>query len=267
MKIYPFDERFFQASGELFPEEIFGDPWIAYHGTSGNRAASIETNGLAWPGEIVGKEEVAKVVQVFKNMRWCGVHTGGLPVLEPFTLLHDFGETKAKPIYLAEMSLRAFTYATKDFAGGETCRALRFCFADLQCYLNSEDIRTKHLRGEGRLWDGSTDDVAAVDLKWLRNELEALISVYERCREAIEVHQAGIVYAVRFQRSDLEHLRLHNSMGIKATCRIDPVKIVAKVVIPVGAKGPQFPSQPVRKRFMSKLDDASTLLGALTHER
>lgn len=260
---FSFDQAAFLDTGELFPRDVWSDPWVAYHGTSSSRSLAIESNGLEWPHNLITREHVEKVVEIFRVMNWSGVSHGGLPVLEPFSLQCDFGACAAKPIYLAEVSFRAFTFAMKDFAGGETARAMRYSLDDLHHYLESSEIRQEHALGRGRRFDLPNTVKGPVDMEWLRAELAALALVHQLCKKFHEEHESGVVYAVRLDDDDLESLDLRGSMGIRAFRKIEPDKIVAKVLIPADAKKPFILPDNVRKRHFARLQNPDCLLGRL----
>jgi hypothetical protein len=50
-----------------------------------------------------------------------------------------------KPCFFAETSFRALLYSGQDFAGGETARAVRKAFADLDRYLDDSPFRRREL--------------------------------------------------------------------------------------------------------------------------
>jgi hypothetical protein len=260
---FAYDQASIEEHGELFPEEIFADPWIAFHGTSGARANAIESNGLRWPAELISKKDVEFVVEIFRAIDWAGLSKGGLPVLEPFSLNHDFRGNESKPTYLAEYSVRAMTYASHDFAGGETCRALRYAFNDLQSYLDSVEVRRAHATGQGRRMSTSSRGSETVDMVWLRQKLSECAKSRRICESAFAKHTFGVVYAVQFDPIDLTQLGIRKSMGIEFRGVIAPCKLVAKVSIPNNAKSPLVIHEGVRDRYLKRLADSSTLLGRL----
>jgi hypothetical protein len=263
IKLIPFDQTRLHEHGELFPDDIVDDPWIAYHGTSSSRCDAIESKGLEWPGDVVTREQVARVVDIFRAMNWCGLHNGGLPVLEPFSLQHDFGDSSVKPVYLAEYSLRALTFAKKDFAGGETCRALRYALSDLNTYSVSDAVRAEHLLGRGRRFDSPPETGSPVDCDWLRRELKDLEPVRMTCCKEYDAYSHGIVYAVRFEESDLDSLVLHNPMGIKSFRRIEPTRLIAKVIIPEDAEESLDMPETARERYLARLCSPNSMLSRL----
>lgn len=135
-------------SGECpFPEDISDDLWVVYHGTSNHVEEKIEKHGFMWQSELYSKSEVSKVIEIFDRLHWVGTDMGGLVVLATYTQ-YDFerGDSEGtKPIYFAETPFRGMLYASLDWAGGETTRALRHAFRDLDRYLNSEEFRRKEM--------------------------------------------------------------------------------------------------------------------------
>lgn len=259
-----YDVKAVAEQGELFPEVIAHDPWVAFHGTSGAREQSIEATGLEWSGDFVSKVDVERVVGVFTTIGWAGRSNGGLPVLAPFGLVHDFGEKSKKPIYLAEYSLRAHLFATRDFAGGETARALRYALRDLNEYVESASVRTEHAAGRGRLGAAPDRVQGGVDIAWLRKQLIHLASVREICERALLDHRHGVVYAVRLVKENLDDIAYDNSMGIKVWDRIAPSQLIGKVVIPPNARTPSNMPDTVRDRFLDRLADPHSLIGFLS---
>lgn len=227
--------------------------WIAYHGTSSVFEQDIDETGLQWDANTASKAEVKSVVDIFEKMSWAGNHQGGLSVLRAYSLNHDFANPDTKPIFLAESSVRALTFATHDFAGGETARALRFCFEDLHQYLLSPTLRQEH---RSELWSRVTslfgipipheleilphtgvriEHFCALwvfflangvplealgaqpqqpDLGWLQTELTRHADLERRCVAAHAEHEFGVVYAVKFSESDLASLEYHRTAAL-----------------------------------------------------
>jgi hypothetical protein len=259
MQIVAFDEARFRVSLELFPEGVARDSWTAYHGTHGAAEPAIDAEGFSWRPVSYSRQEVESVVELFKRLGWAGIHGGGLPVLLPFSLGHDFGDHAVKPTYFAECSARAALYATADYAGGETARALRYALDDLQQYLHSPEIRAKHqasVQREGGLVYTFGGAIRPVHMRMeeLATELQCFASLRERCHAPLRMHAHGVVYAVRFSQEDADRLEHHVSMGLKARGLIHPSKIVAKVRIPStfshSIKSPDYSTWPIRRGLL-----------------
>jgi len=145
MEVYEFDRELVRGKAQVFPDKICDDLWIVYHGTSSIAEDDIDRTGFKWMPSIANRSEVENVVNIFDAMSWAGKSGGGYSVLKPFSLDHDFSLSDRKPIFFAESCYRAFLYATRDFAGGETARAMRLAITDLHEYLTSVDLRHSHM--------------------------------------------------------------------------------------------------------------------------
>jgi hypothetical protein len=208
----------------LFPEQIEQDYWVAYHRSSSIFEEQIDTDGLRWSPTVCSKSEVEEIAYAFETMGWAGVSGGGFVVLDPFTLSADFGSSEQKPIYLREHSLLPLTYTTRDFAGGESARAIRCAIADFEQYLNDSETRHQHARHRERNYGEFRD----VDLDWLSGQIRSFRDLYEQCRDALEQHKYGVIYAVRFCREDLRLPSYSSSIGIHCFFDIGPERLVAK---------------------------------------
>ena len=232
---YTFDKELLNNKTQLFPDAICDDPWVLYHGTSNLAEMCIEEGGIFRAEDNIQKEDVEKVVNIYKVLNWCGVDQGGLAVLEPFSLLHDFSEKNVGAIYMAETSYRALLYATYDFAGGEVARALRKAINDIDRYFSEPKLRYEHLDMLKMEYE-QTGKVGmpqeCIDMFWLESELRCLESIRRKSKAPQEQYAYGIVYAVRFNENDCQNLRYHQSMGVIASGTIRPEKMVAKVLIP-----------------------------------
>jgi len=246
IKEIPFNPDTYSATAELFSESISKDDWIVYHGTSSVYERDIERSGFHPSTNIASKEEVQEVVSVFKKMKWCGNHGGGLSVLEIFSLDHDLADPKGKPIFFAESSYWASLYAMRNFSGGECARALRYALNDLQKYLESTAMREEHnkqLRSKFKYIKYDEEQyrkaVSPVDLQWLKHEMGAFQTLLQSCHVPYDNHTHGVVYSVKFSKDDLgPSLEYDSSMGIKSFTPVSPEHIVAKVKVPLDFQRP-----------------------------
>ena len=221
----------------LFESDIDQDPWVHYHATSSLYEDRIDAEGLRWTSNVFSAANILDVIRVFRSMNWCGVHTDGYAVLHPFSLLGDFQGKDFKPIYFREDSLHSLLYAERDFAGGESARALRYAIRDLERYLAEESVRAQHLHKQrcnaiSLASQGAVPGrVVRVDLDWLEEKIKRLRPLRERCDALKENYEHGVVYAVRFARKDIPALSYSNYMGLRCYAPIPPEKIVGKVRI------------------------------------
>ncbi len=239
---YEFDPSLLNEKVQLFPDEIENDPWVVYHGTSNIFEPNIDEYGFQWESSMATKEEVSNVVDIFTEMNWGGNDRGALAVLKPFSLEHDFALGNSKPIYFAESSYRAMLYATHDFAGGETARALRKCIYELETYLHDQNIRDADMEYKMMEYNQLLSlnakagmRPAEIDLKWLESKVEKLSELKNRCANVHLQSEYGVVYAVKFTQKDIDeksNFDYHASMGLKVFSRIPREKIVGKIYIP-----------------------------------
>ena len=150
---FPFDIDALKQGEDLFPSAIADDPWIAYHGTSGRNARSIEQNGLQGSMGALARKDLEAVAAVFDAMSWHGEIHDRYSVLKPWSL--EFDRARGPKIFLAESSVRAALYATQSCAGGEAMRAGRFCLADLERYIADPEIRRRHRRKRKQIAQGT----------------------------------------------------------------------------------------------------------------
>jgi hypothetical protein len=236
-----FDSNRVADSGNIFPDEIEGDLWTMFHGSSQFNAESIERDGFSFSHDVVSRDQVQRVTAIFEKMKWAGENSAGYSVLKPFSEDYDFGHDERSLLFFAETSFRALLYATRDFAGGEKLRALRYALLDLKSYLHDSQVREKHQNTMEASFRRLTylnahpstleeKRPVVVDLEWLGNELTGMRHIYEIADCALQRHNGGVVYALRIAPTDLEGLRWNSFMGIEADRPIPASKIISKVV-------------------------------------
>ncbi len=242
MLTYAFDPELLNEKTQLFPDEIENDPWVVYHGTSSLFEAEIDDDGFQWKSSIITKKDVSNVVDIYTEMDWIGNDGGGFQVLKPYSLEHDFFKRDFKPIYFGETSYRSLLFATHEFAGGETVRALRKSIQDLEDYLNSKSIRDEVLNNRVFEYHDLISKNAQVgsppkevDLIWLQEKVEKLQNLKGKCTEFYNAYEYGVVYAVKFSKKDIENKKdfeFNGCMGLKVFSKISSQKIVGKIYIP-----------------------------------
>lgn len=231
----------------LFPPEIENDRWVLYHGTSSVAEQQIDAEGLIWKPATYSKADIDQLISIFESMGWVGTNAAGMAVLKPFTQAGDFGSEDKKPIYFYDDGLAAAPfYATRDCAGGETARAVRYAMADLDLFLEDEGVRNRR----------------PVDLEWLRDSIASLSDLRKRCFATQDAYDYGIVYAVKFVPEDLESLTYHNAMGIRCFRDLAADRIVGKARL--HAEDDVINRADERldmfSRFMERADDPNGLL-------
>ena len=145
---YPFNEKRLNKTGLLFSDKTEEDPWVLYHGTSSIAEEKIEAKGLTSLSPSYSIEEVKEVLAIFDGLYWKGsgnYSAAGYSVLKSYSKDFDYNSDGSKKIFFHPTI--SFVHCSEDFAGGETSRALRYCFKDLGNYLaNPENRKSSILR-------------------------------------------------------------------------------------------------------------------------
>jgi hypothetical protein len=231
------------ATDRLFSCSIDSDPWVIFHGTSGFNAKTIEREGFSYQAGGISSGQIKRVTCIFEKIKWFGASGGGFPVLKPFSLDYDLKDSSKGIIFFAETSRRALLYATRDFAGGEKLRALRIALRDLDLYLTNAEVRERHQNHMKAQFKTLTHLNAhpsmleatrpmEVDLDWLGEQITNCADVRCLAEKTFQLHDHGVIYALKMTTDDVERLRWHESMGVEATSLVPSSKILAKIVVP-----------------------------------
>jgi hypothetical protein len=288
VKIYKYDRPQVLARTCPFQGAFANDGWIAYHGTSSAAETAIESQGFVWNDTAYSRSEIEAVANVFRQLGWAGKAGGGLGVLASFSTsdFRHLGAEDRKPIFFSATSKRSLLYASRDWAGGETARAVRIAFEDLDAFLNSQDFRREMLWQDWQMhwqllqevapsvgtdaeipeeWKPKSIDTITFDHlyrrrlhlrklnpgwgwphfaqgtepvnfteEWLRERLVELRPLRERCNSAESEYAYGVIYAVRFHETDLDHL-LRNRRDLISLASVSSDRIMAKAVIDLEA--------------------------------
>ena len=258
----------------LFPTELENDLWIGFHGTSSINENAIDAEGLYWKPTHWIKDDLESVLATYDTMGWAGDDPSGYAVLKGFSVDSDYRGSDRKPIFIGETAQRCILYGSRDFAGGETARALRGAIRDLEAFHTDPVART---RWRAKRWrntiskvdmqyppwirtvvpERSTDEqlhevvgiqkAAGVpdhglnwpwqeDLGWLADVLNELASLREHAIKLENQHQYGVVYAIQFTSDDLPHVEWRGGNGLAVHMPIPTERLLAKALIPANAK-------------------------------
>jgi hypothetical protein len=223
----------------VIPLEVQTDQWLLFHGSSNIYEDSISKNGLRPEQSQFEIEDLQKVESLYERLHWSGTHMGGFGVLKPYSIMHDYGHQKGKPLYLAESAQRASLYSTKDFAGGEICRALHYCLVDLSKYINEEYVREEHaIQLERQPEQYRVERSAIPKLKWVAHEVEKLSEIKNKVESIRNSYDYGLIYVLRLDVEKLSEIQGHRSMGIKSFRSISQVEVVDKYIFPASFQEP-----------------------------
>jgi hypothetical protein len=258
------------AGKPLFTEEIEFSPNILFHGTSSLFEDKIDSSGLRYTTRAYNKNDLDFILASFEGIWWGGKANAGLPVLASYSR-EDFnrGDGSTKPVFLAETSARAGLYSIRDYAGGETARAIRAAVRDLTDYCSDLDVRLEALKDAWRsrvgsvkallpshladqnldqlelrslhdVWIAVKDKLPASnapepasDIAWLYKRMPELRQIGDKAEALLKEHTHGIVYAVRLHEEDLEKMKWRSG-GVAFVGEISNDQLIAKAVIDPG---------------------------------
>ena len=238
MTVFPYVKDDAAGPNHPFPEELQLDPLVLYHGTSSSYESNIDTRGLLPGKSLFDVKDLVEIVKIFADMGWAGINTGSLGTLKPFSVDHDFAQVGGKPLFLAESARRAASYASLDYAGGEIARSVRNCFDDLWAYLDDSSVSDDHMREMQeavafcKRMGAAPHPVPIITMEEIRARLIALEDVRSVALQIEMAHTYGVVYAVKFNVSDLAASKISLSMGVMCADPIPLEKIVGKTFIP-----------------------------------
>jgi hypothetical protein len=207
----------FYNSLNVFTKEIDTDPYLLFHGTNMLYYDSICEHGLdASSNLLFSKNNVSEVVSFFEKIGWEGYRVGrGLAVLKPFSLDFDYSNRDKKSVFLGELPIRSLLYATSDYIGGETCRALRACLEDLVTLQNSPDDLQR----------------LAVDKDVITTFLAGVEDIFQKVKQQENEISSGVVLVIKVPQTKYDQLEYSNSMGVMIDI-VPPEWILARCVIP-----------------------------------
>lgn len=229
-----FDHNAFRSTGMLFWPDIEMNPWMLFHGTSGQFQDLIESDGIrSAQAGLDWARDIQAVVRCYETLSWSGTCAGGFAVLASFSVA-DHATNKGASASLAHTSAQACLYSLPEYAGGEVARAMRKALIDLDLFLGHQPVRRAHhdrLRRQARN-DASTRVIdPESQVEWLRTEVQALADVRARSNTTLALHQCGVVYAVLGTESDLPRLR-NEHHSVRWGGGVPPERLHAKVMIP-----------------------------------
>jgi len=226
MQVFDIDSASNFLPTYLFSQEIEANPWVGYHATSSCCEEGIERFGLA--GSLhVSSEQVYGLRRIFESMNWQGIHQGGYGVLMAFSSVRSIG-VQTPPIYLGSFPKRCLLYATRDFVGGESFRAVGYAVEDLERFMQDAQLRQEHLdsqiassRAHFEL-SGQKLRVIDVDLNWLDEQLAPFRPLARMRRDLEMSYRWGTIYAIGFGPGELRNLEDGGSESIRYFGNLTP---------------------------------------------
>jgi hypothetical protein len=191
-------------------------------------------------------------------MNWQGSSGASLGVLTAFTWSRTM-ELAIRPVYLSDYPEGCLLYSTKEFAGGETARAIRYAMQELSDYLTDDHVRQEHYNIQQSEYkdlaskSAKTTPVIKVNLDWLRAKLTALERLRYKATSLKDQYQCGVVYAVRLSTVDLPRLADGNLQGFQYFGTIPADRIAAKVRVSNMTQDIAFRCKKAAARLAPKL--------------
>jgi hypothetical protein len=246
---------------DLFSSAITNDGWVLYHATSSVSEADIDHNGMKC--SLARDNDVVRAIKVFRAMNWCGESGQGYAVLRGASLQGAF----VSRLYFRESSMRSLVYAQRDSAGGETVRALHHALTDLRAYLENPSVSRRHYELQVDHCkdlvrrDGCPSHVIRVDMDWLRAQMCELASVSGEIAKLRAEYRFGLVYAVRFESSDLPNLSNAGGEGIVCSAAVPKTRLLAKSRLQMS--GESLPREPLSLENHLKLQNRPGIISLL----
>lgn len=236
----PFETPTTSWPNHPFPREYATDGFILFHGTSSTQEAGIDANGLIPTESRFRKVDLERLVALFDSIDWVGLKSA-YGLLTNYSLGYDYAHPQGKPVYLADGAKYALGYASREFAGGEIARSVRYAFADLRSYVENPSIRAAHIAEDEaervplrQMGEIERKPLPNFNPNILRSALDEMTQVEKAAVEALTEFTHGVVYAVRITPQDLDNMECGGPMGIKCFQPLGPDRLVAKMHVPKG---------------------------------
>jgi hypothetical protein len=221
----------------VFSDDIETNTWILYHATNSQVEAAIDSSGFGRRSSVVAKEHITQLLDIYERLNWFGI-SGGFSTLKGFTEGRSRIETPQT--WFRETSMRSLTYAHRSFAGGECLMSFKRAFEDLLEFAKSATMRQEHLDfqmyncAELMRLGAARPPVIRVNVDSMLPALSPLQNVYEACQKCVSQYKYGLLYAVRFEESDIPNLFNLRGSGILHIGDVPSYRIVGKATLHFG---------------------------------
>jgi hypothetical protein len=218
----------------LFSKDVETNPWILYHATNSQAEAAIDSGGFGRRPSVVGKEHITHLIDIYDCLNWSGIR-GGFSTLKGFT--QGRSQIEKPQTWFRETSMRSLTYAHRGYAGGEWLMSFLRAFEDLLEFAKSEEMRQEHL--DQQMYScaeligmgAARSPVIRVNVESMLQALRPLQSVYEACQQYVSHYEHGLLYAVRFEESDVPDIFNRRGSGILHVGSVPSHRIVGKAIL------------------------------------
>ena len=233
MRIFAEDAKALSEKQNWFPPEIENDPQVVYHGTSSVFEEQIDRDGIQC-GSTHLDEAALLCCTVIKTTEW--YEDSATTSLTAYSIPRIGREA---PFFCGLYPQKTFLYTSREFAGGETARALRRIIPRLGVVAfenpdffeqRFENDRQKCIN-KAKTGSFTQDKVLKVNLSWLKEKvielkkiLPGLVNIYER-------HRYGVVYALKLESEDVPAVAYDCIGGLMIYRPIPIYKCVAKLIV------------------------------------
>ena len=247
--------------------EIFNDSKILYHGTSNSYIERIESKGWCKNDQPYEMTDIKSICELMESLDY---GNKGYAVLRPFTLgVTDYYLKNKMPSFTSNYWM-ARTFAS--VPGGETVNNLAGALNDFINFLNSNDLRQKHI-------DSLTSKFAKYDefLKQIKKtdpNIDSFRTMFQKYKKALELIKSkqflnetlkktlalkekyepfvqnayGVIYVVRVRpkwfKNWIEPIQPQTRTDFLADITISTETIIAKIFFPKGITA-YFPASNV----------------------
>jgi hypothetical protein len=226
-----------KSRSTVFSHHLEINPWILYHATTSHVETAIDSEGFEGCSTVVAKEHITQLIHIYERMNWFGIR-GGFSTLKGFT--EGRSRIEKPQTWFRETSMRSLSYAHRHFAGGEGLMSFKGAFEDLLDFAKSKEIRQEHLDLQIHncvdlvKLGAIRSPVILVDVDSMLRALCPLQSVYEASQRYASSYKHGLLYAVRFQESDIPNLFDRGGSGILHVGSLSSERIVGKACLSFG---------------------------------
>lgn len=206
-------------SKSVFGSEIESDPWVAFHGTSSIYEQEVDTHGFGNGKLEFTGDELDSIISIFDWMNWATSAQGNLSVYSR----NRVQTGRVFTTYFREEIHRAMGFCSRELAGGETVRIVFQACKDLRRYLRSQRVRAEHMYE----LKANKNALVPVELPELSRRIAQIEPLEQRARRLVTRYRHGVLYAVRFEASDVDHMT-YCIGGIACSMGLPASRIVAK---------------------------------------
>lgn len=216
-----------------FPPEIESDPWVVYHGTSSVFEECIDRDGIQCGSTHL--DEAALICStIIKTTEW--YDDSATTSLTAYSIPRIAREA---PFFCGLFPQKSLIYTSREFAGGETARALRRIIPKLVdvAFGNSDFFEKKFEQdrqqciNKAKRGQPTHSKVLKVNLNWLKEKTAELKKILPGLLDIHKRHRYGVVYALKLESEDVPLASYCSTGGLMIHKLMPARKCVAKLIV------------------------------------